>query len=326
MPTNLKERKVFWENKIKEERNVTNEEWRDYIIELPSEEIQRGIGEWIDYVNKNAKFTPIERKSNTQSENPFKKLIEKMDDNRQRKLAENDYNKVNQKAENTLDKSFAPADNNANMQLSNLQNQTSTKSINDFANADVTKTLKKPSSDEVVYSAPNLLPIFRKDVIKNNEQGFNFTPAENSAANSEKSPYEFSSFSEVAKNNNLIDSLSKKHNVDSDLVKAIMYMETTRGQYDRIIAPLDLNKTVRPMNVNTVYWGNTFGTRKELKTNPAKNIEAGIKMLKSIINNVQPNATIAQIATLYNSINATKVNDYGARVQEIYDKKLWEQK
>lgn len=35
------------------------------------------------------------------------------------------------------------------------------------------------------------------------------------------------------------------------------------------------------------------------------------------------NASVEEIATLYNNINAKKVSEYGARVKAIYDEKPW---
>jgi hypothetical protein len=37
-----------------------------------------------------------------------------------------------------------------------------------------------------------------------------------------------------------------------------------------------------------------------------------------------PGSGIAEIATLYNNVNADKVSDYGARVAQIYKDKPWE--
>ena len=79
------------------------------------------------------------------------------------------------------------------------------------------------------------------------------------------------------------------------------------------------------MNVNVAYWGDTFGTRKELQR-PYENIRAGGMILQRIIANLPANASVSQIATLYNNINASKVSNYGARVQKIYEAKPWVKK
>lgn len=110
--------------------------------------------------------------------------------------------------------------------------------------------------------------------------------------------------------------------VNSNLIKAIMYMETTHGYYDRIISWFGANKSILPMNIN--YWGNTFGSRAAL-SQPYFNVRSGATMLKSIQANMSANSSIAQIATVYNNVNATKVSNYGARVSNIYHHKLWKQ-
>ena len=42
------------------------------------------------------------------------------------------------------------------------------------------------------------------------------------------------------------------------------------------------------------------------------------------IQKAMPGASLAEVATVYNNINATRVEDYGARVQKIYEQRPWE--
>ena len=116
--------------------------------------------------------------------------------------------------------------------------------------------------------------------------------------------------------------MAKEKGVDANLVKAIMYMETTHGYYDAILELFNKNKNILPMNINVDYWGSTFGSREELK-NPEKNIEAGVEIVDRIKKLLPANASVEEIATLYNNINAKKVSEYGARVKAIYDEKPW---
>lgn len=87
-----------------------------------------------------------------------------------------------------------------------------------------------------------------------------------------------------------------------------MFMETTHGYYDVLLSPFCMNKSILPMIINVDYWGDAFGSRGFL-SNPHHNIWAGAKMLSSIQANM-PNASIAQTATIYNNVNATRVSDY----------------
>ena len=116
--------------------------------------------------------------------------------------------------------------------------------------------------------------------------------------------------------------MAKEKGVDANLVKAIMYMETTHGYYDAILELFNKNKSILPMNINVDYWGSTFGSREELKK-PEKNIEAGVEIVDRIKKLLPANASVEGIATLYNNINAKKVSEYGARVKAIYDEKPW---
>ncbi|MBB5035716.1 hypothetical protein [Prosthecobacter vanneervenii] len=115
--------------------------------------------------------------------------------------------------------------------------------------------------------------------------------------------------------------------IDPDLIRAIMYMEMSHGWY----APSGLGvpysllppvKSILPMNVNANYWGDAFGTKPELSIGRT-NVVSGAEMLRRL-QKLSPGASIAEIATLYNNVNADKVSDYGARVAQIYKDKPWE--
>jgi soluble lytic murein transglycosylase-like protein len=115
--------------------------------------------------------------------------------------------------------------------------------------------------------------------------------------------------------------MSKKYAVDANLIRAIIYMESTHGYYDAPLDMVHLNKSIRPMNVNTTYWGNAWGSSGSL-ADPRSNIEGGTQLLKAILN-AMPGADIAKVATIYNNTDAKRVSDYGARVKAIYESKAW---
>lgn len=125
-------------------------------------------------------------------------------------------------------------------------------------------------------------------------------------------------FSEVSDNDMIIREEAKDAGVDADLVKAIIYVETTQGWYDRYYP---YNKSVRPMNIQSEYWKDLGYSREELET-PRLNIRAGIDLIKRIQKQI-PNASVSVIATLYNDLNAKYINDYGARVDVIMKGKPW---
>ncbi len=131
---------------------------------------------------------------------------------------------------------------------------------------------------------------------------------------------EIRAFNELSENSTHIFDSSNKFKIEVQLVKSIMYMETTHGWYDAPLDIVDMNKSIRPMNVNVEYWVSLFD-RDELYEK-SRNVDAGSYLLKLIINRDVSN-DISVISTLYNNINAIKVNDYGARVSNIYSKKLY---
>ena len=164
--------------------------------------------------------------------------------------------------------------------------------------------------------------IQRKECIAKNIKTCKFVILENAKANSAEPKYEISAFSGVAKYSAIIDRVASETGVEGRLIRAIMYMETTHGYYDAPLSLFGQNKSILPMNVNVEYWGNTFGDRTAMN-DPYKNIKAGAEILKRIMFNLPGDASIRQIATLYNNINAHSVNDYGARVEKIYATQPW---
>jgi hypothetical protein len=113
--------------------------------------------------------------------------------------------------------------------------------------------------------------------------------------------------------------------IDPDLIRTIMYMEMSHGWYDPsgLGVPYSLlSKSPLPMNVNASYWGDAFGSKIGLSMG-RMNVVSGAEMLRRL-QKMAPGAGIAEIATLYNTHKADKVNDYGARAAQIYKDKPWE--
>ena len=143
----------------------------------------------------------------------------------------------------------------------------------------------------------------------------------NSEANDEMPYYELHNFNQVSKHVRIIESEANSQKVDVNLIKSIVYMETTHGYYDLLLRPIDKNKSILPMNVRSDYWKDLGYSREELKK-PEINIKAGVLLLKRISERVQPK-TIENISTIYQNLGATKLSDYGARVKKIYDLQKW---
>jgi hypothetical protein len=162
----------------------------------------------------------------------------------------------------------------------------------------------------------------RKWYIMNPGYSSLFVVSPNANASGAEPIYEFAAFSEVSRHAALIGKAAHKTRVEARLISAIMYVETTHGYYDAPLAVLGLNKSLLPMNINVAYWGNTFGDRDAL-SKPEANILAGATLIKRIQSHLPAQAPVSHIATLYNNINADRVNDYGMRVEGVYKAEPW---
>jgi hypothetical protein len=162
----------------------------------------------------------------------------------------------------------------------------------------------------------------RKKLILHGKYG-NFHVAPNPSANPDAPWYEDARKSTVAVFDDGIQLVASRDGVDADLIRAIMYVETTHGWYDEYTSPLALNDTILPMNVSVTNWGAALHLTREDLEEPFTNIAAGAKILKGIEVNLPANSPISAVATLYNRLNATEVTDYGARVAAVYAKKPW---
>ena len=163
----------------------------------------------------------------------------------------------------------------------------------------------------------------------------------NPAASDEMPWYEKSQFSAVGRYKYEIEAAAKLKSIDPDLLRAIMYMETTHGYYehclnnfytDAVLRGEDIEglgklvfpglKSYQPMNINHRYWGDTFGSISG-HSNPTYNILAAAEFIKRLSRFVGSDKDVERIATLYNHLGAQQISDYGKRVGKIYRQKLW---
>lgn len=179
---------------------------------------------------------------------------------------------------------------------------------------------------EMAVPVPTIKPSVsieqRKKSILDEKESADFNMAANSNAISNKPWYALHAFSEVEQYKNIIDKEAKKAGVNPEMVKAIVYLETTQGYYDRLGG--GLNKTVRPMNVHSDFWKDLGHSREDLE-NPEKNIKAGVDLLSRIMKKM-PDTDVAKVATIYNNLGARKVSDYGARIKQLMKDRPWQEK
>jgi hypothetical protein len=153
--------------------------------------------------------------------------------------------------------------------------------------------------------------------------GAQFSVAPNPNADATEPLHELPIFSQVDNYEAEIVQVAAELGINDDLIRAIMYMETTHGYYGIPGDFLSTSSSILPMNINVDFWGDVFGPRSNLDV-PLNNIRAGATILSGIIANLPATASVAEIATLYNSLSATMVNDYGARTEAVYKSRPWE--
>jgi hypothetical protein len=141
--------------------------------------------------------------------------------------------------------------------------------------------------------------------------------------------YELPSLSQVNTYHQQIQDIATEFDVDPDLVRAIMFMETTHGYRDGVVDNAllgwtDLNVSVLPMNIHYVSWGRVANIPRSALEDPITNIRIGTHILREVHNSLPSGARIAEIATVYNNLHATRISTYGQRVAEIYRTKPWQ--
>lgn len=189
--------------------------------------------------------------------------------------------------------------------------------------------IRKDSREKFANSASE-----RKDAVLNDRRLVYFPIMKNPQASDEMPLNEFHVLNQVKKYESFIVGASEKYNVDPDLIRAIVYMETTHGYYDipisNLLQMLNLDtgnvanafhKSILPMNINTAFWGDYFGTREQL-LNPQYNIDAGTRHLAQLSRFLKSN-DVEKIASLYNNLATHRTNDYGKRVAKFYREKPW---
>lgn len=151
---------------------------------------------------------------------------------------------------------------------------------------------------------------------------------------SDKPWYALDAMSEVNENQTVIEEEAKEAGLNPDFIKAIIYVETTQGYYDRaaigydtVSRSLGLNLrsrhgSIRPMNVRAEYWKDLGYTKDQLEDSRL-NIRAGIDLIKHIHSQI-PHASISEVATFYNDLDAKIISDYGARVERAMREKPWQ--
>ena len=160
-----------------------------------------------------------------------------------------------------------------------LANEWNDSHFDEWSDADTLKFIRKSSLVEFIDD-----PAKRKQAILENKANVYFPVCDNKSASNEMPWNEIHQLNGVEKYNSLIVAAAKEYSLDPDLLRAIVYMETTHGYYDNAIShvfrafnltpnyiPEGVNKSILPMNINTQFWGDNFGSREGLRNCIKKN-------------------------------------------------------
>lgn len=121
----------------------------------------------------------------------------------------------------------------------------------------------------------------------------------------------------------IIEREAARFGVDSDLVRAIMYVENAQGgHYGAVTEAVGIARSILPINIRYDTWSGLGFSRDDFN-DAALNIRAGVMLIRRIHDRLE-RPTVAKIATLYNSMAKDAITDYGARVAQVYQDRRWQ--
>ena len=125
----------------------------------------------------------------------------------------------------------------------------------------------------------------------------------------------------VQQHEGTIERLARAQGVDPDLVKAIMYVENAHGAYGHPLEALGLAESLFPMNIRPDPWAAMQDPPADL-SDPEVNIRIAVTLIRRITERID-DPTPAKVASIWNFTGREAVNEFGARVQDVYRRQLW---
>lgn len=140
--------------------------------------------------------------------------------------------------------------------------------------------------------------------------------------------YEFAGLGNhaVNKHNALIEEMSRKHGVDPDLVRSLMWTENARGHYgpaNKAADMLQKSNTPLPMNINKRLWSKLIGKDPEEMYDPRNNIEAATILAKRYWDRIE-DPTPGKLGSVWIAGGREQEHYHGHVVQRAYQEKPWE--
>ena len=155
----------------------------------------------------------------------------------------------------------------------------------------------------------------KKESIINNTKSI-FVVDEKSIPNVKIPFHEICTQNTVALYNNIIKIEAFRQDIDPDLIRAIMYIETSHGWYDRFYP---WRSTILPMNIHYQYWKDLGFNKSQLQI-PKINIHVGTLLIKRIQDRLK-DPKIYKIASVYNILGKENISEHGVQVANIYKNK-----
>lgn len=131
--------------------------------------------------------------------------------------------------------------------------------------------------------------------------------------------------SAVQKYNEEILESAQKHNLDPDVIRAVMYAENARGHKLGMNALADvvgLSDSVMPMNIQIKKWSKLIEKNPKELYNSKNNIEASAVLLKRIKDRIK-NPTPEKIGSIWNSAGKEETSEFGEYIGKLYREKPW---
>ena len=119
----------------------------------------------------------------------------------------------------------------------------------------------------------------------------------------------------------VIEREAEAQGVDPDLVKAILYVERAQGYHDIPAELLGRSQSLHPMNIRPDPWAALTNPPADLADSET-NIRTAVTLLRRIAERID-DPTPAKVASIWNFTGRELVNDFGARVQAVYDERTW---
>ncbi len=163
-----------------------------------------------------------------------------------------------------------------------------------------------------------------RSILDNTPAVFPVAPTPNAFGGAPDHAVESDGVAPIREHHALIEEEARRAGIDPDLLRAVMFVENAQGHYwgtADVAEFLGIASSVFPMNINPGLWSSLSPYGSDLY-NPRNNIAAAAELLKRISDR-GPDGDIAKIATLYNTLSADEVRNYGARVADVYRSRGW---